>query len=84
MLFIAANTLIVPSVGFDSGLGEVADGINAAWYAADGDWTNAALSAAAMVSGLGWGATPGQVRRQVWRQGRRPGCQLLQELGPEV
>lgn len=38
-------------------LGEAADGINAAWYTAEGDYTNAALSAAAMVPFVGWGAT---------------------------
>lgn len=38
-------------------VGEAADGINAAWYLAEGDHTSAALSAAAMVPFVGWGAT---------------------------
>lgn len=38
-------------------VGEAADGANAAWYAAEGDYTNAALSAAAMVPFAGWAAT---------------------------
>lgn len=42
------------------GLGEVADGINAAWYSAEGDWANAGLSAAAMIPFVGWGATGGK------------------------
>jgi len=38
-------------------VGEAFDGVNAAWYAAEGDHTNAALSAAAMIPFAGWGAT---------------------------
>jgi len=45
------------AVGLVPGLGEIADGVNATWYAADGDYENAALSAAAAVPFLGWGAT---------------------------
>lgn len=44
-------------VGLVPILGEPADGVNALWYAAEGDRTNAALSAAGMIPGLGWGAT---------------------------
>jgi hypothetical protein len=36
------------------------DGVNAAWYAAEGDYLNASLSAAAMVPFLGWAATGGK------------------------
>ena len=42
-------------------VGEPLDGINAAWYAAEGDYTNAALSAAAMVPIAGWAATGGKL-----------------------
>jgi len=38
-------------------VGEAADLANAAWYLADGDHANAALSAAAAVPFAGWGAT---------------------------
>lgn len=41
-------------------LGEPADAANAAWYTAEGDYTNAALSAAAMVPLVGWAATGGK------------------------
>ncbi|MFI0480110.1 nucleic acid/nucleotide deaminase domain-containing protein [Actinomadura sp. 9N215] len=50
-------------VGLIPVVGEVADGVNAAWYGVecavgvDGACLDAALSAAAMVPGLGWGAT---------------------------
>jgi uncharacterized protein YukE len=37
-------------------IGEAADGINAAWYTAEGDYSNAALSAAAMIPGIGMAA----------------------------
>lgn len=48
---------ILDVVGLVPVVGELADGANAAWYAAEGDYTNAALSAAAMVPFAGWGAT---------------------------
>ncbi|WP_285593543.1 DUF6531 domain-containing protein [Actinomycetospora sp. NBRC 106378] len=38
-------------------VGEVADGANAAWYTAEGDYLNAGLSAAAMIPFAGWAAT---------------------------
>ncbi|NYD39559.1 RHS repeat-associated protein [Actinomycetospora corticicola] len=37
-------------------VGEVADGANAAWYTAEGDYLNAGLSAAAMIPFAGWAA----------------------------
>lgn len=40
-------------IGLIPGLGEVADGANAAWYLAEGDYLNAGLSLAAMVPGVG-------------------------------
>lgn len=42
-------------------VGEPADAANAAWYAAEGEYTNAALSAAAMVPFVGWAATGGKL-----------------------
>lgn len=48
---------ILDVVGLVPVVGELADGANAAWYAAEGDYTNAALSAAAMIPFAGWGAT---------------------------
>lgn len=39
--------------GLIPGVGEIADGANALWYAAGGDWVNAAFSAAGLVPGLG-------------------------------
>jgi hypothetical protein len=48
---------ILDVVGLVPVVGELADGANAAWYASEGDYTNAALSAAAMVPFAGWGAT---------------------------
>ncbi|MGB0930942.1 MAG: PAAR domain-containing protein, partial [Chitinophagales bacterium] len=48
-------------VGLIPGVGEIADGINAAIYLARGDYANAALSAAAMVPFAGWAATGGKL-----------------------
>jgi 5-methylcytosine-specific restriction endonuclease McrA len=47
--------------GFIPGYGEPFDAANALWYAGEGDWTNAALSAGAAVPGPGWLATGGKV-----------------------
>jgi RHS repeat-associated protein len=41
-------------------VGEIADGANALIYTARGDYTNAALSTAAMIPIAGWGATGGK------------------------
>lgn len=43
--------------GLVPGIGEVADLANAAWYTAEGDYTMAALSAAAAIPFAGWAAT---------------------------
>ncbi len=37
-------------------VGEVADGVNASWYAKEGKYGDAALSGAAMIPGAGWAA----------------------------
>jgi RHS repeat-associated protein len=47
-------------VGLVPGLGEVADGVNALIYLGRGDYTNAGLSAAAMIPFAGWAATGGK------------------------
>ena len=44
-------------IGLIPAVGEGADGINAAWYAAEGDVTNAGLSAASMIPFAGWFAS---------------------------
>jgi hypothetical protein len=49
--------LVLDVVGLVPLVGEAADGINAAWYAVEGDYANAALSAAATIPGLGVTAT---------------------------
>ena len=49
--------LALDVAGLVPGVGEIFDGINAGIYALRGDYTNAALSAAAMVPFAGWAAT---------------------------
>ena len=41
--------------------GELADGVNALWYSADGDYAAAGLSAAAMIPIAGWVSTGGKL-----------------------
>ncbi|WP_437724681.1 PAAR-like domain-containing protein [Sorangium sp. So ce861] len=48
-------------VGFIPGLGEIADGLNAAIYLAEGDYLNAAISAAGMIPFGGAAATGGRL-----------------------
>jgi hypothetical protein len=47
-------------------LGEPADGLNAAWYAAEGDELNAGLSAAGAIPFVGWGATGAKVGKKAY------------------
>jgi hypothetical protein len=47
---------VLDGVGLVPVIGEVADGANALWYGAEGDYLNAGLSAAATVPLFGWGA----------------------------
>jgi hypothetical protein len=48
--------LALDVLGMIPGIGEVADGINASWYAKQGKYGDAALSGAAMIPGAGWAA----------------------------
>ena len=57
--------LVLDGVGVIPGIGEVADGVNALWYAAEGDKTNAALSTAAMIPFFGWGATAAKTGNKI-------------------
>ncbi|MGI5505356.1 polymorphic toxin-type HINT domain-containing protein [Lentzea sp. CA-135723] len=52
---------ILDVVGMIPVVGEIADGINAVWYLAEGDYVNAALSAAALVPFAGAAATAGKL-----------------------
>jgi RHS repeat-associated protein len=47
--------------GIVPGIGEIADGTNAALYAYEGDYLNAGLSAAGMIPFAGWAATGGKM-----------------------
>ena len=56
---------VLDVVGLVPGVGEVADGANALIYLGRGDNTNAALSGAAMIPFVGWGATTAKVAGKV-------------------
>lgn len=60
-LFSGIGHSVLDVVGLVPVIGEPADAANAAWYTAEGDYTNAALSAAAMVPIAGWVATGGKL-----------------------
>jgi RHS repeat-associated protein len=57
-------------VGLVPGIGEIADGVNALIYLAEGDVTNAALSASAMIPGLGAAATVAKHADEIISVGR--------------
>jgi len=63
-------------VGFIPVIGEIADGINALWYAAEGDYTNAALSGAAIIPVVG------DIGGKGFRQGKKllKGAKALDKL----
>lgn len=52
-------------VGLVPGLGEIADGANALYYLYEGNKTEAAIAAAAMIPFLGWGAAATKAARHV-------------------
>jgi RHS repeat-associated protein len=56
---------ILDVVGLIPVVGEIADGANALFYLAEGNTTDAALSAAAMIPVAGWAATGAKVGRKV-------------------
>lgn len=74
---------VLDGAGLVPGLGEIADGANSAWYAADGDYANAGLSAAAMIPFGGWAATGGEVRTawQPHRSLRQPRADNRNAMG---
>ncbi len=60
---------VLDIVGLIPGIGEIADGINAVVYLAQGDLVNAGLSTAAMIPFGGWGATGTKLINKVFRYG---------------
>ncbi len=63
--------------GLIPGFGEIADGLNAGIYLAEGDYLNAGLSAAAMIPFAGWAATGGKLANKV-------GKAVLKEVAEEA
>ncbi len=61
----AIGHAVLDTVGLIPGVGEVADLANAAWYAAEGDYVNAALSAASAIPFAGYAATVAKAGRYV-------------------
>jgi hypothetical protein len=75
----AHDVLLV--LGLVPGVGEPADGINAALYAAEGDYTGAGLSAAAMIPFGGWAASAGRLARTGSRTARAESDEVAQVVG---
>ena len=62
--YSAVGHFLLDIVGMIPGFGEPADGLNAAWYLAEGNTTDAALSGAGMIPIAGWFSVGGKwVRR---------------------
>lgn len=63
--FVAdAGHTVLDVAGLVPVIGEAADGLNAAWYTAEGDYLNASLSAAAMIPVVGSVATGARLGRR--------------------
>ncbi|GEK22912.1 DNA/RNA non-specific endonuclease [Cellulomonas xylanilytica] len=58
--FSEIGHLVLDGLGLVPLIGEPVDAINAVWYAAEGNTVDAALSGAALIPFLGWGATGGK------------------------
>lgn len=56
---------LLDAAGMAPVFGNVADGINASWYAAEGDTTNAALSAAGAIPGVGMAVIAGKYGNKI-------------------
>ncbi|WP_437938003.1 PAAR-like domain-containing protein [Sorangium sp. So ce341] len=77
--------------GFIPGIGEIADGINAAIYLAEGDYANAAISAAGMIPFAGSAATGGRLAAKagkaiaegVGKEGAQEAAQQVGKQGAE-
>lgn len=62
--YSAAGHFLLDLIGMVPGLGEPADGLNATWYLAEGNTTDAAISGAGMLPFAGWFSVGGKwVRR---------------------
>lgn len=62
--YSAVGHFLLDIVGLIPGLGEPADGLNAAWYLSEGNTTDAALSGAGMIPFVGWFSVGGKwIRR---------------------
>lgn len=62
--FSEIGHLVLDGLGLIPLIGEPVDAINAVWYAAEGNTVDAALSGAALIPFLGWGATGGKWTRR--------------------
>ncbi|HTN89772.1 MAG TPA: polymorphic toxin type 47 domain-containing protein [Sorangium sp.] len=78
-------------VGFIPGVGEIADGLNAVIYLAEGDYMNAAISAAGMIPFAGAAATGGRlavkagkaVAKAVGKEGAQEAAEQVAKQGAE-
>ena len=62
--------LALDVAGMTPVFGAIADGVNAAWYAGEGDWVNAGLSTLAAVPGAGQAATATKLARKGYKAGK--------------
>lgn len=67
-------------VGLVPGAGEIADGLNAAIYIIEGDYENATISTAAMIPGLGAGATAGKYGKRALMAGAEAGVKSARRV----
>lgn len=76
--------LLLDIIGLIPGFGEVADGINAIFYAIEGDYVTAGISAAAMLPIAGWVATGGKVVKRGLVKGAKVAAEVFGKALKEV
>ncbi len=76
--------LLLDVIGMIPGFGEVADGINAVFYAAEGDYVSAGISAAAMLPIAGWVAAGGKVVKRGLVKGTKVAVEMFGKAVKEV
>ncbi|MEL6816741.1 MAG: hypothetical protein AAFP03_18340, partial [Cyanobacteria bacterium J06598_3] len=59
-----AGHLMLDGLGMVPGFGAIADGLNAVWYLAEGNYTDAAMSALAAIPGIGDAAAAGKMGKR--------------------
>lgn len=82
--YSAAGHFLLDLIGMVPGLGEPADGLNATWYLAEGNTTDAAISGAGMLPFAGWFSVGGKWVRRAFTAEEMASLQRAVDNGLDV